>query len=120
MTSTLPNGTYYVRLRPQRLRDVAEHQSVSFRIGAQLASPTDLTASWNGTQTTLSWVASAADSLERAPTSYVLEAGTAPGLSDVVEITLDDTTRFTADVPHGVYYVRVRAINEHGDSNPTM
>ena len=120
VTSTLPNGTYYVRLRARNAYGSSlRSDPVSFRIGAQLTSPTDLTASWNGTQTTLTWVASAADSLESAPTSYVLQAGTAPGLSDVAEITLDDTTTFTADVPYGVYYVRVRAINGHGDSDPT-
>ena len=67
VTSTLPNGTYYVRLRARNAYGTSlRSDPVSFRIGTQLTSPTDLTASWNGTQTTLTWVASAADSPDGA------------------------------------------------------
>ena len=119
-TLTLPTGSYYVRLRSRNaLGNSASTHAVSFRIGTQLASPTGLTADWSGTQTTLTWVASSADSPEMAPTDYVLEAGTAPGLADVAADQSRRETSFSTDVPYGVYYVRVRAINDHGDSNPT-
>ena len=119
-TLTLPTGSYYVRLRARNaLGNSASTQPVSFRIGTQLASPTGLTANWNGTQTTLTWVASSADSPETAPTDYVLEAGTAPGLADVAAVKVGEETSFSTDVPYGVYYVRVRATNDKGDSDPT-
>ena len=119
-TLTLPTGSYYVRLRARNaLGNSASSNPVSFRIGTQLSSPTGLTADWSGTQTTLTWVASSADSPETAPTDYVLEAGTAPGLADVAAIKVGEETSFSTDVPYGVYYVRVRAMNDHGDSNPT-
>jgi hypothetical protein len=120
VSSTLPNGTYYARLRARNAYGTSTSSNpISFRIGSQLQSPTDLTATWSGTVTTLSWVASAADSADLAPSDYVIEAGTAPGLADVAELRIGQKTSFSADVPHGVYYVRVRAVNDRGDSNPT-
>jgi hypothetical protein len=119
-TLTLPTGSYYVRLRSRNaLGNSASSYPVSFRIGTQLASPTGLTADWSGTQTTLTWEPSSADSPEMAPTDYVLEAGTAPGLADVAAIPVGEETTFSTEVPSGVYYVRVRATNEKGDSDPT-
>jgi hypothetical protein len=50
-------------------------------------------------------------------TSYLLEAGTAPGLSDIGTLPMTATS-FQAAVPAGVYYVRVRAVNASGASAP--
>ncbi len=50
-------------------------------------------------------------------TSYLLEAGTAPGLSNVGALPVSGTT-FDAVVPPGRYYVRVRAVNAYGASVP--
>jgi predicted nicotinamide N-methyase len=120
VSSDLRNGTYYARVRARNAYGISRSsQQVSFRVGRQLASPTGLTANWSGTQTTLSWVASSADSPDLVPTNYVLEAGTAPGLADVAAIPLGTSTSFSADVQTGVYYVRVRATNDIGDSDPT-
>jgi len=108
-----------VRVRSRNaLGNSASSDPVLFRIGAQLSSPTGLTADWSGTQTTLSWLASSADSPEMAPTDYVLAAGTAPGLADVGTIIVGEETSFSTDVPYGVYYVRLRAMNDRKDSNP--
>jgi predicted phage tail protein len=120
VTVALPTGSYYVRLRARNaIGTSTSSDPVLFRIGSQLSSPTGLAADWSGTQTTLNWVASAVDSPELAPTDYVLEVGTAPGLADVAIITVGEQTSFSTDVPYGVYYVRVRAANGTGDSNPT-
>jgi hypothetical protein len=120
VTSNMPNGTYYARLRARNSSGISVSSNpISFRVGSTLASPTDLTANWNGTVTTLSWVPSAADSADLAPSAYVVEAGTAPGLADVARLRIGQRTSFSADVPYGVYYVRVRAINDRGDSDPT-
>ncbi len=62
----------------------------------------------------------------RAPTSggavtgYVLEAGSAPGLSDIALIPLGPTTGLSAaGVPAGTYHLRVRAVGAAGVSAPT-
>jgi hypothetical protein len=120
VSSDLRNGSYYARVRARNASGISRSsEQVFFRVGTQLASPTGLTADWSGTQTTVSWVPSSADSPDMVPTNYVLEAGTAPGLADVAAIPLGTSTSFSADVPTGVYYVRVRATNDNGDSDPT-
>jgi hypothetical protein len=62
-----------------------------------------------------------ADSGGTPATGYILEAGTAPGLSNVAAINLGNTRTFTytAGVPPGVYYLRVRAYNVAGPSDPS-
>jgi hypothetical protein len=120
VSSDLRRGSYYARVRARNASGISSSsQQVFFRVGTQLASPTGLTAEWSGTQTTVSWVPSSADSPDMVPTNYILEAGTAPGLADVAAIPLGTTTSFSAEVPTGVYYVRVRATNDNGDSDPT-
>lgn len=78
--------------------------------------PANLTAAISGASVTLTWNAPATGG---APTSYLLEAGTSPGLSDV---TMFDTgsalTSLTATgVPPNTYFVRVRARNSAGTSS---
>lgn len=52
------------------------------------------------------------------PTSYVLEVGSASGLSDLVNTETGSATPFFAadNVPAGTYFVRVRAKNSSGTS----
>jgi hypothetical protein len=54
-----------------------------------------------------------------AATGYVVEAGSAPGLSDLARLHVGRVTRFTTTAPPGVYYVRVRAIYASGTSLPS-
>ena len=54
-----------------------------------------------------------------AATGYVIEAGSAPGLSDLATLPVGNVTRFVTTPPPGVYYVRVRAINGRGPSGPS-
>lgn len=119
VSGDLPRGRYYARVRARNAYGTsASSNQVSFRIGAQLASPTRLSVTWQGTQANLSWVAPAADG-SGTPSGYVLEAGSAPGLSDVAVVPVGNVTGFSASVPSGIYYVRVRAVNDNGDSDPT-
>jgi hypothetical protein len=61
------------------------------------------------------WTASAG-----SPTSYVVEAGSSPGASNIsVTDTGKTATSMEAIVPAGTYYVRVRARNACGLSDPS-
>jgi len=122
VSSDLPRGRYYARVRAANSSGASEFSNeVMFKIGRSLVSPRGFTVQWVGTTAVLSWTAPAADGvvLEDRPTSYVLEAGTAPGLSDVATVSVGNRTRFEANVFSGTYYVRVRAVNDLGDSEPT-
>ena len=67
---------------------------------------------------TLAWDAPTEGS---EPTSYLIEAGTSPGLSNVTvfDTASSDTTLSVVGVPAGLYYVRVRARNAGGVSDPS-
>ena len=88
-------------------------------VGAGVActtpGPPTLTFGVAATTVTLSWTASGAAS------SYVIEAGSGPGLSNVV--VFDTGTRATSyvarDVPRGTYFVRLRARSACGSSAPS-
>ncbi len=67
----------------------------------------------------MSWTAAAGATPEDVPTNFVLEAGSAPGLSDVATVQTGRNTVFRADVTSGTYYVRVHATNDYGESDPT-
>jgi hypothetical protein len=117
----LPRGRYYARVRAANSAGAsAESNEVFFKIGRNLVSPRGFTVQWVGTTAVLSWTAPALDgAIEDRPTSYVIEAGTTPGATDVATVSVGNVTRIEANVPTGTYYVRVRAVNEYGDSEPT-
>ncbi len=121
VSANLPKGRYNARVRAANAAGVSGYSNlVSFKVGRTLASPKGLTARWVGSTAIISWtVASADGSVENTPTSYVLEAGTAEGMADVATVNLGNTTTFSAPIPSGTYYVRVRAENDYGDSEPT-
>ncbi len=121
VAADLPKGSYTTRVRAANAAGVSGYSNlVSFRVGRKLASPGSFTVRWSGTTAVLSWTAPVADGpVEDVPTSYVLEAGTAPGASNVAQVNLGNVTRFSAPIPSGTYYVRVRAANAYGDSDPT-
>lgn len=116
----LPRGTYYARVKAANSAGMSLNSNeVILRIGKKLRSPTGLTVTWTGTTATLSWAASSADAAEDVPSAYVLEAGTAPGSSNVAKLNVGNTTSFRTEVPTGNYYVRVRAVNALGESDPS-
>jgi predicted phage tail protein len=116
----LPKGRYYIRVRAANGVGMSpDSNSITLRIGKQLASPNGFKVTWVGTTATLSWTAPAGATAEDVPTNFILEAGTAPGQSDVATVGLGTTTTFSADVSSGTYYVRVRSTNDYGESDPT-
>jgi hypothetical protein len=116
----LPKGRYYVRMRARNASGTSPYSNtVQLRVGRSLAVPSGFRVTWVGTTATLSWTTVAGATAEDTPTNFVLEAGSAAGLSDVASVSLGTRTSFSADVSQGTYYVRVRATNDYGDSDPT-
>jgi hypothetical protein len=83
------------------------------RVAAGLLPPGNFTADVTGLSVTLTWTASA------GATSYVLEAGSAPGLVDRYSGDIGPVTRLVAGAPAGIYYLRLRARGPAGLSAPS-
>lgn len=114
----LAPGVYFVRVQAANLMGVGPaSDDVAFRVGAGAApgSPLGLSVSWSGVTARLTWNPPAGD----PPTSYLIEAGTAPGLSDAGAVNVGSATNFSVDLPSGAYFVRVRAMNANGVSAPS-
>ena len=79
------------------------------------AAPTALTQSVSGTAVTLTWTALSSGD---PATSYLVEAGSASGLSNLASFDTGSaaTTLTVTSVPAGTYFVRVRGTNASGIS----
>jgi large repetitive protein len=116
----LGRGTYYARVRAANSAGISPYSNeVRFSIGRKLRAPTGFSVTWTGVTATLSWTAPAADTAEDLPTNYILEAGTTPGARNVASVNVGSATTFRAEVPSGNYFVRVRAQNALGESDPS-
>ena len=112
-------GTYWVRVRAANAAGVGTpSQDVSLVMGPAGACvglpgiPGLLTPVVSGNNVTLSWNAPTTGGL---PASYVLLAGSGPGLSDLAVLGTGSTgTSFAASAPGGRYFVRVAASNACG------
>jgi predicted phage tail protein len=116
-------GTYFVRVRAGNALGLsaASNEAVlivgasdSLPCGAVPGAPSGLQSVVNGSTVSMFWGAAAG-----SPTSYIVEAGSFPGGSD---LALSDTgsaaSQFTAEgVGPGTYFVRVRARNACGSGN---
>lgn len=75
------------------------------------AAPLNLQATVVGNQLTVTWAAPATG----APiATYVLQAGSGPGLSNIYSGAVGAITAISAAVPNGTYYLRVAAQNAAG------
>jgi hypothetical protein len=83
--------------------------------GTLPAAPSSVLATIAGTTVTLRWTAPATGG---PVTTYVIEAGSAAGLANLANVATNSTSTSAtfANVPPGVYYVRVRARNSAGTS----
>ncbi len=109
----VPNGTYYVRVRATAGLGVsAPSNEVVLRVGGTAPGPVGLlSAQLSGADVTFSWTPPGAGG---APTHYLLEAGSAPGLTNIAVVPVSSPGFFVPGVPPGTYYVRVRAANGAG------
>jgi fibronectin type III domain protein len=121
----VPNGTYFVRIHANNAAGQSgasnEFQLVVGTGGTPCGvpgAPTGLTASVTGNTVVLSWAAPAGGC---APTSYVIQAGSSPGASDLANFSTGSTTpSFTATgVGSGTYFVRIISANSGGVSAPS-
>lgn len=89
-----------------------------FLIAPRPAAPVSLTASVVGSAVTFTWASGVSNA---TVLRHVVEAGSAPGLNDIVSgLEVGPQTSLAASgVPPGRYYVRVRAGNVTGLSAPS-
>jgi hypothetical protein len=113
----VPPGTYFVRVRAASATAVSgpSNEIVVHGRGAP-GPPTSLSASGAGSDVNLLWFAPPTGP---RPTGYLLEAGSAPGLTDVASLQIGPVTSFSTTAPPGVYYVRVRSVNARGAGQPS-
>ena len=79
-------------------------------------APSNLAATVTGSTVSISWNAPTSGG---AATGYRLEAGTAPGLSNITTFQTTSTGIAVPGVPTGQYFVRVRSTNAVGTSAAT-
>jgi predicted phage tail protein len=120
LTSTAPNGIYYVRVRARNASGTGPASNeVIVRVGIACTAPPNapgtLTVSVSGFTVALAWGIAAGD-----PTTYLVEAGTAAGASNVATVDLGGLPlQLTTQAPAGTYYARTRARNACGTSPPS-
>jgi hypothetical protein len=123
VVNSVPNGVYYARVRAVNTDGSSppSNEVIVVVPGGGACStppdaPTNLTSSVFGQMVTLTWSAPAAGC---PATGFAVQAGSAPGLSDLAVINVGATTTLSATAPPGNYYVRVVALNGLGGSTPS-
>jgi hypothetical protein len=117
----VPFGLYYLRVRA---RNGSGTSAPSNEVRVSIVEvplpgpPIGLAFAVNGSSVTLSWQAPATGG---SPSGYVLEAGSASGLSNLAVFPTSGpvTSQTFTGVPAGRYFVRVRAANAAGVSVPS-
>jgi hypothetical protein len=114
-----PNGVYFVRIRTLLPAGPAAVASTELQVTvpALPAAPRDLAATVVRFAIALRWLPGTGGG---TATGWLVEAGSAPGLSDLARVPIGVFPRtLAATVPEGRYYVRVRALNASGASPPS-
>ena len=115
----VPPGIYYLRVRARNILGTSSPSNeIVATSGAVPSAPTSLTATATGSTVTLQW---SAPTSSEPVTTYILEAGSGPGQSNLATFVTNSTVPGATfnGVPPGVYYVRVRARNVVGTSPPS-
>jgi len=113
-------GRYYVRVRGSNACGVGPASNdVNVVLSTENAvpgPPSTPTYSLSGSTVSVSWQSPASGG---APTGYVLEAGSRSGAADLGVTPTAVSGLVATSVPPGTYYVRVRATNGAGTSEPS-
>lgn len=111
----VPAGNYFVRVRatgPAGVSAPSNEAIVTVGAACQLpAAPTAFTAAVVASVLSVQWSGGGG--------SYQLEAGSAPGGTDVFNGNVGSTTSLSAAVPAGAWFLRVRERNACGFGPPT-
>jgi hypothetical protein len=114
-TTTAPPGAYFVRAQAVNPCGVGAPSAEAVAVVGGAPVPPGpvfaLSGGATGSTVSLEW---AAPSVGTGPFQYRVEAGSAPGLSNLAALTVPSPSFSTAGVPPGIYYVRVRAIGAAG------
>lgn len=120
LAGIVPPGTYFVRVRAANALGVSAPSNQVVVTVSSAAScttappaPASMLAQGGGLLVALSWPASA------VATSYLLDAGTASGATDIGTATVGNVTTYQGVGVTGTYFVRVRAANACGVSAPS-
>ena len=116
--AAVPAGTYYVRVRASNSAGISEPSNeIVVSVGNSYcfvpAAPAGLTSVTSNGIVTLQWTGSP------GATSYEVEAGSAPGMSDLFRGDIGGLTSLVAYAPPMTVFVRVRAKNNCGTSPPS-
>lgn len=120
VASSVPAGTYYIRVRAATAAGLSGPSNEVVAVVAGTGSgppgpPEQLASEVIGNTVTLTWLPPGSGG---TPTTYVLEAGTASGLSNLAVFSTGSTqtTYVATGVALGIYFVRVFAANALGTS----
>jgi hypothetical protein len=120
LANGVPAGNYHVRIRGVNAVGIgppSEERVIAVPgCTAPPPIPTWHLISGSVLSAYLSWTT---DESPCPATSYLLEGGSAPGLSDLGVLPVVGTSVTVQPVPAGKYYVRLRGRNAHGVSAPT-
>jgi hypothetical protein len=116
----VPPGIFYLRVVAQNAAGRSVPSNVQVIGGTPTlppGAPAQLGFTVNGSLVTMTWVAPASGG---SPSTYYIDAGTAPGLANIASLpTGNAVTAFSVSAPNGLYFVRVRAGNAAGLSSPS-
>jgi hypothetical protein len=124
--ASVPPGTYYVRVRAIAADgESAPSNEVTFVVGGGSGGACSAAPNAPGTlggivnaNSSLVALAWSAPATGCAPTAYVLQVGSSPGLTNLATLSVASTS-FSVNAPAGIYYVRVVATNSFGSSTPS-
>jgi hypothetical protein len=117
VSSPIPNGTYYIRVLAQNAAGLGPATAdLQVTVGVPPGAPQSPVASVSGSRITFSWSAPGAGD---AVTTYIVQAGTGPGLSNVFNGAVGTGTTVSGAVAPGTYHLRVLAQGAGGTSPPS-
>jgi predicted phage tail protein len=114
----VPPGVYYVRVRALNGgAQSAPSNEVTVSVGGSSGCPApplppQIVVRATGLNVTVGWSSSGGC----APTSYVVQAGSAPGLTNIAQVNMGAQTGLAAVAPAGTYYIRVIGTNAFGSA----